>query len=78
VITDTDGSVCCTIQCYSYGAEDKKHYEYFRYLADVDGNGTLDEQKNFEPNSDMLFKEFKEAIKNEWIKEQAKATNGTA
>ncbi|KAJ7239518.1 RmlC-like cupin domain-containing protein [Mycena rebaudengoi] len=58
-----DGSVCCTIQCYSYGAKDIRHYEAFDYVDE-----TTHEVKPFEPNSDMRYDEFKAALKQEWSK----------
>ena len=44
--TDRDGSVCCTIQCYSYGAKDTRHYEAFDYINEETHNVI----KHFEPN----------------------------
>ena len=41
-----DGSVCCTIQCYSYGAEDTRHYENFDYV-NTKSHKVI---KHFEPN----------------------------
>ncbi|KAI0273448.1 RmlC-like cupin domain-containing protein, partial [Gloeopeniophorella convolvens] len=60
------GSLCCTIQCYQYGSQDKKHYEFFDYLADTDGDHKPDVKKPFTPNSDMAFTLFKQKIKAEW------------
>ncbi|VDB87461.1 unnamed protein product [Peniophora sp. CBMAI 1063] len=57
-----DGSVCCTIQCYSYGAKDTRHYECFDYI----NKKTSKVIEHFEPNSDMRFDEFKAALKQEW------------
>lgn len=45
-MTGTDGSVCCTIQCYSYGASDTRHYEAFDYIND----NTKECISEFEPN----------------------------
>ncbi|CCM00576.1 uncharacterized protein FIBRA_02611 [Fibroporia radiculosa] len=58
------GAVCCTLQCYQYGKDDSVHYEYFRYKS-TDPKG---EKKDFQPNSDMPFGEFKRAIAIEWEK----------
>lgn len=52
--------VCITIQCYMYGLDNKKHYDYFDYL---------DDNKNimqYEPDSDSDFVKFKEIIRTEW------------
>ncbi|KAJ7831327.1 RmlC-like cupin domain-containing protein [Mycena olivaceomarginata] len=57
-----DGSVCCTIQCYSYGAKDVRHYEAFDYVNEA----THKVVEQFEPNSDMRYDEFKAALKQEW------------
>ena len=52
--------VCVTIQCYMYEDKDTAHYDYFDYL---DENGA---KKQYEPDSDMGFMEFKELIRKEW------------
>jgi len=57
-----DGSVCCTIQCYAYGADDVRHYEAFDYVNDE----THKVIEQFEPNSDMRYDEFKAALQEEW------------
>lgn len=62
----TDGTVCCTIQCYLYGKEDTKHDEYFEYLVDVDGDSVMDRKGEFKPDSDYEFIQFKQDIKKEW------------
>jgi hypothetical protein len=52
--------VCITIQCYMYGLDNAKHYDYFDYL---------DDNKNivqYEPDSDSDFVKFKEIIRTEW------------
>ena len=51
---------CVTIQCYMYDNENKTHYDYFDYL---DNKGKI---KQFEPDSDMGFIEFRETMKKEW------------
>ncbi|KAJ7482462.1 hypothetical protein FB451DRAFT_1364525 [Mycena latifolia] len=58
-----DGSVCCTIQCYSYGAGDKRHYESFDYITGTELDNIV---RQFEPNSDMRYDEVKAALKQEW------------
>jgi len=54
--TDT----CITIQCYIYENDNTTHYDYFDYVA-TSGN-----IKQFEPDSDMDFIEFREVVKKEW------------
>jgi len=51
---------CITIQCYMYEENSNKHYDYFDY---VDENGQV---KQYEPDSDMDFVQFKETIMNDW------------
>jgi hypothetical protein len=51
---------CITIQCYMYEQENTTHYDYFDY---VDDNGEI---KQYEPDSDMDFVEFKKRMKEEW------------
>jgi len=51
---------CITIQCYMYENDDVAHYDYFDY---IDGNG---QRKQYEPDSDMDFVQFKELMKQEW------------
>jgi hypothetical protein len=53
-------STCVTIQCYMYENENMRHYDYFDYL-DEDGH-----KKQYEPDSDMDFIEFKQRMKQEW------------
>ncbi len=57
---ETNKEACITIQCYMYDLEDSLHYDYFDYL-DVYGN-----KKQYEPDSDMDFIEFKQLMKKEW------------
>ena len=52
--------VCITIQCYMYGLDNQKHYDYFDYLDD---NKQI---MQYEPDSDMEFVKFKELIRTEW------------
>ncbi|KAJ7083429.1 RmlC-like cupin domain-containing protein [Mycena epipterygia] len=47
-------------QCYQYGDTNNEHHRYFRYV------GQESEIHKFEPNSDMPFTEFRNAIKKEW------------
>ena len=51
---------CITIQCYMYDKHNKIHYDYFDYI-DVSGN-----IKQYEPDSDMHFIEFKKHMRKEW------------
>ncbi|MFT5675976.1 MAG: putative metal-dependent enzyme (double-stranded beta helix superfamily) [Paraglaciecola sp.] len=55
------GPTCITIQSYLYGEANDTHYEYFDY---IDG----DKIKQFTPNSDMGFIQFKAKMKEEWYK----------
>lgn len=52
--------VCITIQCYMYGLDNQKHYDYFDYLDD---NKQIIQ---YEPDSDNDFVKFKEIIRTEW------------
>lgn len=58
---DTSTETYITIQCYMYNQEDLTHYDYFDY---IDDNGNI---QQYEPDSDMDFKEFKKQMKLEWI-----------
>jgi len=51
---------CITIQCYMYDEDNKGHYDYFDY---IDINGDI---KQYEPDSDMDFVDFKELMRKEW------------
>jgi hypothetical protein len=51
---------CITIQCYMYENDDIAHYDYFDYI-DADG-----QRKQYEPDSDMDFVQFKMLMKKEW------------
>ncbi len=53
------GDFCATIQCYRYPADDLTHYEYFDYVE-------KGEIKQFTPDSDWTYSEFKALIKAEW------------
>jgi len=59
----TNTSTCITIQCYMYDNEDNQHYDYFDYIDD-DGN-----KKQYTPDSDMDFMDFKALMKKEYIEE---------
>ncbi|GAB3827652.1 cysteine dioxygenase [Hymenobacter jeollabukensis] len=59
--TNVTGPTCITIQCYLYGEGDTTHYKYFDYLNE---HGQI---KQFTPNSDMSFLEFKALMKREWL-----------
>ena len=51
---------CVTIQCYMYDDNDTSHYDYFDYINE-DGN-----KKQYEPDSDMDYLEFRFLMKAEW------------
>jgi hypothetical protein len=53
------GDFCATIQCYRYPDDNTRHYEYFDYIED----GTI---KQFMPDSDWTYLEFKSLIRQEW------------
>jgi hypothetical protein len=57
---NTAGPTCITIQCYMYDADDTGHYNYFNYI------GNDDEIKDFNPNSDCDFLDFRTIIESEW------------
>jgi hypothetical protein len=61
----TSKETCITIQCYIYNKNDGAHYDYFDY---IDDNGDL---KQYEPDSDMDFVQFKKLIKKEWLEMKA-------
>ncbi len=54
------GQPCITIQCYQYDPDDTGHYPFFDYDK-IDGG-----LHQFEPDSDMDFREFKARMKAEW------------
>lgn len=58
--SDENKETCVTIQCYMYDNENKTHYDYFDY---IDNKGKI---KQFEPDSDMEFIQFRETLKKEW------------
>lgn len=55
------GPTCITIQCSMSGDPDTTHDEYFDSLSG-------EEIKQFTPNSDLAFLEFKATMKQEWRK----------
>lgn len=57
---DTNNDPCITIQCYMYGSENSRHYDYFDY---IDSLGKI---QQYEPDTDMDFVEFKELMRKEW------------
>lgn len=57
---ESRNTACITIQCYMYDETDTKHYDYFDYLGDKNA------KKQYEPDSDMDFVEFKNVIRKEW------------
>jgi uncharacterized cupin superfamily protein len=54
---------CITIQCYMYDDSDQLHYDYFDY---IDNKGRV---RQYEPDSDMDFLEFKERMREEWLEQ---------
>lgn len=58
---ETNQKTCITIQCYMYNEEDKGHYDYFDYLGDKNV------KRQYEPDSDMDFMNFKKKMYEEWI-----------
>jgi hypothetical protein len=59
---DTNDTACITIQCYLYDNDDKTHYDYFDYLGDKNA------KKQYEPDSDKDFMDFKKLMQKEWAK----------
>lgn len=55
---------CITIQCYMYAEDNTVHYDYFDYLDATKGGDT--DIKQFTPDSDMSFLDFKVLMKSEW------------
>jgi len=56
----TNSQACITIQCYMYDGDNVVHYDYFDY---IDENGSI---KQYTPDSDMDFVQFKETMRKEW------------
>lgn len=67
---ETNQKTCITIQCYMYDEEDKSHYDYFDYLGDENS------KRQYEPDSDMDFIEFKKKMYEEWINRDKKNPPG--
>lgn len=63
---DEQKRMTATIQCYRYPDEDTVHYEFFDYVED----GVI---KQFTPDSDWEYLEFKALIRKEW---EARKTGG--
>ena len=61
---DQNTDTCITIQCYIYENDNTTHYDYFDYVA---ASGNI---KQFEPDSDMDFIEFREVMRKEWEETQ--------
>jgi hypothetical protein len=59
----TTTATCITIQCYMYDNDDTRHYDYFDYI-DNDGN-----KKQYTPDSDMDFMDFKALMKKEYLEQ---------
>ena len=59
-LKNTSKKTCITIQSYTYDDQNNYHYDYFDYI-DSDGN-----KKQYEPDSDMDFVDFKKLMKEEW------------
>jgi len=51
---------CVTLQCYTYTDNDNKHYDYFDY---IEQSGEI---KQYTPDSDMDYIEFKKQMQKEW------------
>jgi uncharacterized cupin superfamily protein len=51
---------CVTLQCYTYTDTDTKHYDYFDYIED---SGEI---KQYTPDSDMDYIDFKKQMQTEW------------
>jgi hypothetical protein len=61
MLSNVKTQTCVTIQTYMYDETNKGHYDYFDYL---DENGAT---RQYEPDSDMDFVQFKALIKKEWL-----------
>jgi hypothetical protein len=60
----TSKETCITIQCYMYDNDDNQHYDYFDYI-DSDGN-----KKQYTPDSDIDFMDFKALMKKEYLEQK--------
>ena len=61
---DGNKDTCITIQCYMYENSNKDHYDYFDYI-DADN-----QNRPYEPDSDMDFVDFKKQMKKEWAEQK--------
>jgi hypothetical protein len=61
MLSNVKTQTCVTIQTYMYDETNKGHYDYFDYL---DENGAT---RQYEPDSDMDFVQFKALMKKEWL-----------
>ncbi len=68
---ESNKSACITIQCYMYDEMDKSHYDYFDYLGDHNA------KKQYEPDSDMDFVDFKKMILAEWMNRNVLSNQST-
>lgn len=59
-LRNTYKTVCITLQCYQFEAEDTVHDEFFTWLDDKL------KKEDFSPNSDMAFGQFVRLMKDEW------------
>lgn len=57
---ESSAHACMTIQCYLYDKSNTEHYDYFDYTGDKNV------KHQYEPDSDMDFKEFKTKMRAEW------------
>lgn len=57
---------CITIQCYQYGAADRRHYEFFDYIDE-----SAKQVRQFLPHSDWSYGDFKAQLKEEWTRFKA-------
>ena len=60
LVNQNQTKTCITIQCYMYEDSNEKHYDFFDYL-DAGNN-----RKQYEPDSDMDFIQFKQLMQTEW------------
>lgn len=63
-----NGRVCCTLQCYQYGDDDRVHDEHFHFLSSDPDK----EFEDFDPKSDMSFTEFRRRVQAEWVEVKAR------
>ena len=58
---NVSGNMCATLQCYQYGSDDERHYEYFDYLNEESAG-----IEKFAPRTDWSYSEFRQKIRDEW------------